>query len=277
MSGTLARICADKYKLVAARKSRVPLSELEARADAAPAPRGFHARLAARAAAGTLGLICEIKKASPSKGLIRKDFNPEALARSYQDGGATCLSVLTDAPYFQGRDADLTEARAAVRLPVLRKDFLLDPYQIVESRGLGADCVLLIMAAVSDGQAAELEEAAQAQGLDVLVEVHDGSELERALALGSKLIGINNRNLKTLEVDLATTEDLAPRVPRDRLLVAESGLTSAADLARLGAAGAAAFLVGESLLRQPDVALATAALLGAPLGGRMSIGKRESR
>ncbi len=277
MSGTLARICADKRKLVAARKARVPLGELEARARAAPARRDFHARLAARAAARALGLICEIKKASPSKGLIRKNFNPVTLARGYQDGGATCLSVLTDEPYFQGRDADLPAARAAVRLPVLRKDFLLDPYQIVESRGLGADCVLLIMAAVSDAQAAELEEVAEAQGLDVLVEVHDAEELERALALNSKLIGINNRNLKTLEVDLATTEDLAPRVPRDRLLVAESGLSTAADLARMGAVGVGAFLVGESLLRQPDVATATAALLEAPLGAAMRMGKRDSR
>ncbi len=272
MNGTLARICADKRALVARRKTQVPLRALEARAAAAPVARGFLARLAERRAAGAFGLICEIKKASPSKGLIRKDFDSEALARGYQDGGAACLSVLTDAPYFQGRDADLTKARAAVRLPVLRKDFLLDPYQMVESRGLGADCVLLIMAAVSDRQAAELEQAAEAQGLDVLVEVHDAHELERALALNSKLIGINNRNLKTLEVDLATTEDLAPGVPRDRLVVAESGLTSAADLSRLRAAGAAAFLVGESLLRQPNVAMATAALLSAPLGAQTSTG-----
>ncbi len=264
MSGVLARICADKRKLVAARKRRVPLGELEARARAAPARRGFHARLAARAAAGALGLICEIKKASPSKGLIRKNFNPENLARSYQDGGATCLSVLTDEPYFQGRDSDLSAARAAVSLPVLRKDFTLDPYQVAEARALGADCILLIMAVLGDGQARELVDAAQQWALDVLAEVHDAAELDRALALDARLIGINNRDLKTLAVDLGTAEALAPLVPPDRVPVCESGLADRADFERMAAAGARCFLVGESLLRRADVAQAVRDLLGAP-------------
>ena len=262
MSDVLERICADKAAHVAARKRATPLGALEARAAALGPARGFHSALDTAAADG-FALICEIKKASPSKGLIRKDFDAPALARAYRAGGATCLSVLTDEPYFQGRDDDLTVARAAADLPVLRKDFMLDPYQIVESRALGADCVLLIMAALGDAQAAELAAVARSLGMDVLVEVHDGAQLDRALGLDCRLIGINNRNLKTLEVDLATTEELAPRVPRDRLPVAESGLHERADLERMTAAGARAFLIGESLMRQADVAAATAALLSA--------------
>jgi indole-3-glycerol phosphate synthase len=270
VSDTLARICADKTRWVAARWRQIPIHELEARAKAASPPRGFERALAAEAVATGYGLICEIKKASPSKGLIRADFDLPALARAYRDGGAACLSVLTDEPYFQGQDAFLVAARAAVELPVLRKDFMLEPYQIVESRALGADCVLLILAALGDGQAAELEAAALELAMDVLIEVHDGEELDRALRLQSPLIGINNRNLKTLEVDLATTEKLAPRVPAGRRLVSESGFFTAGDLARMARAGASAFLIGEALMRQSDVAAATAALVAGPAARRAS-------
>jgi indole-3-glycerol phosphate synthase len=264
MSDVLAKICTDKRAHVARRKTERPLGDVIAAARAADPPRGFADRLTAELAQGRYGLIAEIKKASPSKGLIRADFDPAALARAYESGGATCLSVLTDEPYFQGRDEFLAATRTAVDLPVLRKDFMLDPYQIVEARALGADCVLLIMAALEDAQAAELEDAALEHGMDVLVEVHDDAELDRALKLKARLVGINNRNLKTLAVDLATTEQLAPRVPRERLVVAESGVYTPADLARMHKAGAGIFLVGESLMRQADVAAATRALLAHP-------------
>lgn len=265
MTDVLARICADKRSHVSRAKNLRSLADLESQARNMPAPRGFRAALARRVAAGGYGLIAEIKKASPSKGLIRADFDPRTLARAYRDGGATCLSVLTDEPYFQGKDAYLQAARQEVDLPVLRKDFMIDPYQVAEARALGADCILLIMAAVDDVLAAELEAAAINYGMDVLVEVHSQEELERAARLQSRLVGINNRNLKTLSVDLKTAEELAPRLPPGTLAVGESGLSTPADLARLAQAGVRCFLIGESLMRQADVAAATRRLLANPV------------
>ena len=261
MSTVLAKICADKRGHVTARKRLRSHSQVMEDAAAMPPARGFADSLEAALAAAGTGLIAEIKKASPSQGAIRDDFDPAALARAYESGGAACLSVLTDAPYFQGADDHLIQARAAVQLPVLRKDFMIDPYQIAESRALGADCVLLILAALTDSEARELEDAAQGFGMDVLVEVHDEAELERTAGLNARLIGINNRNLKTLDVDMATTEKLAGHVASGVTIVSESGITTAADLARLRRAGAACFLVGSSLMRSGDVEAATRALL----------------
>ncbi|OHC83189.1 MAG: indole-3-glycerol phosphate synthase, partial [Rhodospirillales bacterium RIFCSPLOWO2_12_FULL_67_15] len=243
MSDVLKKICDDKRRHVAAQKRAVSENELRERAVSAEPPRGFAHALKAALRSGRYGLIAEIKRASPSQGLIRADFDVAALARAYRDGGAACLSVLTDAPYFQGEDEFLAMARAAVPLPVLRKDFMLDPYQIVESRALGADCVLLILAALTDSEAAGLEAEAARLGMDVLIEVHDDAELDRALKLKSSLIGVNNRNLKSLAVDLATGERLIPRLPKDHVAVAESGLALPADLARMAAAGARCFLI----------------------------------
>ena len=262
MSDLLERIATYKREEGAARNAARPLAEVEAAALAADPPRGFARALAERTAPGRPALIAEIKKASPSKGLIRDDFDPPALARAYEAGGAACLSVLTDAPSFQGDDAYLVAARAAVGLPCIRKDFLVDPWQVAESRALGADCILVILAMVDDALAADLLSEAKRFGMDALVETHDAAEMERAGRLGASLVGVNNRSLRTFEVDLAVTERLFPLAPEGALLVSESGLFTPADLARVSAAGASAVLVGESLMRQSDVKAATRSLLG---------------
>ena len=258
----LARICAETRANIVQAKARTSLDSLRSQiGDRDDMPRGFGSALKVAVAQGRYGLIAEIKKASPSGGLIRPDFDPPALARAYRDGGAACLSVLTNAAHFQGSRGHLEAVRAAVDLPVLRKDFILDPWQVYESRAMGADCILLILAALTDTEARELEELARALDMDVLAEVHNEREVERALGLETQLVGINNRNLKTLVTDLATTEELAPRVPPDRFLIAESGIRSHTDLRRIAAAGAQCFLVGESLLREADVTAATRVLL----------------
>ncbi|MBT5047165.1 MAG: indole-3-glycerol phosphate synthase TrpC [Rhodospirillaceae bacterium] len=270
MTNALEKICADKRAHIKQRKSRRPLSELVGAAERATPTRGFADALIKASSTG-YGLVSEIKRASPSKGLIRNDFDPAMLARAYQAGGATCLSVLTDAPYFQGSDDHLMAARAVVNLPVLRKDFMLDPYQIIESRALGADCILLIMAALDDQMAAELEAVARGHGMDVLIEVHDDAELERALRLKSPLIGINNRNLKTLKTDISTTVKLAGKIPADRILVCESGLNTPEDLAEMARAGARCFLIGEALMRQDDVEQAVRHMLANPVAAQQAL------